>query len=428
MARATGITPRHGRACATRRDDRGPCNCHPSYEAWVWSKRDGKKIRRTFPTLAAAKGWRSDAASALRRGTLQAPTPTTLREAADALLAGMRDGTIRNRSGDTYKPSAIRGYEQALRARVLPELGAVKLADVRRSDLQDIADRMLASGVDASTIRNTLMPVRVIYRRAVARGEAAINPTAGLELPAVRGKRDRIASPTEAADLLDALPDGDRALWASAMYAGLRWGELAALEWSSVDLEAGVIRVARAWDPRVGVVEPKTSSGRRAVPIARVLRAILLEHRLRAGRSDGLAFGRTATRPPNHSTVLARAAKAWRDESRKRAIAELEDRHGREPTDDEIEELLPKVALQPIGLHEARHTFASLMIAAGVNAKALSTYMGHSSITITLDRYGHLMPGNEEQAAELLDEYLSRTGGGRTEAAEASSEPRASLL
>ena len=60
----------------------------------------------------------------------------------------------------------------------------------------------------------------------------------------------------------------------------------------------------------------------------------------------------------------------------------------------------------PIGLHECRHTFASLMIAAGVNAKALSTYLGHSSIQITLDRYGHLMPGNEQEAARLLDRYL----------------------
>ena len=57
--------------------------------------------------------------------------------------------------------------------------------------------------------------------------------------------------------------------------------------------------------------------------------------------------------------------------------------------------------LEPIGLHECRHTFASLMIAAGVNAKALSTYMEHSSITITLDRYGHLFPGNEDEAAAL---------------------------
>ena len=65
-------------------------------------------------------------------------------------------------------------------------------------------------------------------------------------------------------------------------------------------------------------------------------------------------------------------------------------------------------------LHQARHTFARLMIAAGVNAKALSTYMGHGSITITLDRYGHLMPGNEEEAAGLLDAYLVAATGAQT--------------
>jgi len=58
-------------------------------------------------------------------------------------------------------------------------------------------------------------------------------------------------------------------------------------------------------------------------------------------------------------------------------------------------------------LHELRHTCASIFIAAGVNAKALSTYLGHASVTITLDRYGHLMPGNEEEAAGLLDAYSS---------------------
>jgi integrase len=66
--------------------------------------------------------------------------------------------------------------------------------------------------------------------------------------------------------------------------------------------------------------------------------------------------------------------------------------------------------LDPITLHECRHTFASLMIAARVNAKALSTYMGHASVTITLDRYGHLMPGSEGEAAGLLDEFLCSRG------------------
>jgi integrase len=67
-----------------------------------------------------------------------------------------------------------------------------------------------------------------------------------------------------------------------------------------------------------------------------------------------------------------------------------------------------RAGLAAIGLHECRHTYAALMIAAGVNAKALSTYMGHASITITLDRYGHLMPGNEREAAGMLAAYLDR--------------------
>ena len=65
--------------------------------------------------------------------------------------------------------------------------------------------------------------------------------------------------------------------------------------------------------------------------------------------------------------------------------------------------------LPRLTLHCARHTYASLMIAAGVNAKSLSTYMGHATIGLTLDLYGHLMPGNEAQAADLLDAYLARS-------------------
>ncbi len=88
-------------------------------------------------------------------------------------------------------------------------------------------------------------------------------------------------------------------------------------------------------------------------------------------------FGSSRERPFTPSAVARRALTDWR-----------------------------RAGLAPIGLHEARHTFASLAIAAGVNPKALSVYMGHASVTITLDRYGHLFPGNEDEAAGLLDAYL----------------------
>jgi integrase len=368
---------RHSKLCPTRSG--GACKCKPSYQANVWSAREGKRIFKTFPTLAGAKAWRSEAQVALRKGTMRAGSSWTLGEAAEAWLEGARNGAIRNRSGRRYKPSALRGYEAALITRVLPELGGARLSEIRRIDVQDLADRLCAEGLDASTVRNTLMPLRAIFRRAVARGEVAVNPTTGLELPAVEGTRDRIASPAEGAALLAALPERDRALWATAMYAGLRRGELLALRWEDVDLKAGLIHVERSWDAKEGVVSPKSRAARRTVPVAAVLRDYLVEHKLRSGRRVGLAFGTGYTQPFTPSNVRKRANAAW----------------------------LP-AGFEPIGLHECRHTFASLMIAAGVNAKALSTYMGHSSVTITLDRYGHLMPGNEGEAAALLDLYLKR--------------------
>jgi integrase len=334
-------------------------------------------VRKTFATLAAAKAWRIDSLSALRRGEMSVSS-TTLRQAAAAWLEGARSGAIRNRSGDRYKPSAIRGYEEALRLRLLPDLGGAKLSEIRRADVQALIDRLMVEGHGASTIRNTLLPLRVIFRRALVRGEVAINPTMGLELPAVRGRRDRIASPSEAARLLAAL-DGDQSLWATAVYAGLRRGELQALDWADVQLDDGVIRVRASWDQLEGRIAPKTKAGTRAVPIASVLDAYLRDLR-RASGGVGLVFERAPDIAFAPKTVSRRAQRAWK-----------------------------RAGLNPIGLHECRHTFASFMIAAGVNAKALSAYMGHASVTITFDLYGHLMPGNEQEATRLLDAYLRRS-------------------
>jgi integrase len=107
----------------------------------------------------------------------------------------------------------------------------------------------------------------------------------------------------------------------------------------------------------------KTKAGRRRVPIAGVLREHLIQHSFVAGALRALC---SARRPRCPSM--------------------------REPP-----------------LHECRHTAASYLIAAGVNLKALSTYLGHANVTLTLNLYGHLLPGNEDEAAGLLDAYLERS-------------------
>lgn len=246
--RNEGIQVRHARGCPGRDD--GRCRCAPRYQAQVWSPREHKRISRTFPTLAAAKSWRHDAAVALHQGTLQAGHGRTIQQAWDEWEGAAKSGLVMNRSGDPYKPSALRGYEQAMRLRVLPVLGPEKLNDIRRSDVQRLVNRMMAQGVKPSTIRNALMPLRAIYRYALTLDEVGVNPTTGIQLPAVRGRRERIASPTEAASLIAALPPADQAVWATAMYAGLRAGELQALPDELIDLERNVIRVHWSWDPR----------------------------------------------------------------------------------------------------------------------------------------------------------------------------------
>lgn len=143
-----------------------------------------------------------------------------------------------------------------------------------------------------------------------------------------------------------------------------------------MNFEDGVIRVVAAWDQKEGEIEPKSDAGRRTVPLPKTLRRFLevLDGRDDPGR---LVFCRDSDRAFNPTTITNRARTAWK-----------------------------ATKLEGLTLHDCRHSYASLMIDAGANPKALSTYMGHSSITITMDRYGHLMPGNESEAAERFDRYL----------------------
>jgi integrase len=379
-----GVTTRHRKTCTGARAD-GRC-CKPGYRAEVYDHRAAKKIRRTFPTLAAAKRWRQDALVDVRKGILRQQRSATVREVAEQWFADAERGIVTNRSGDRYKPSAIRAYRQSLRLRILDDLGDRQFSEVTRGDLQRLADGLVAQGLSASTVQCSLLPLRAMYKRAISLDELAVNPTTGLRLPAIRGGRDRIVTPAQAAALVDALPTvHDRALWGTALYAGLRRGELLGLMWEDVDIAAGQIEVTRSWDISEGYdVGPKSAVGRRKVPIASRLRALLAAYRLATPRVSGHVFGTTGTGVAAIRHITKRADDAW-----------------------------TAAKLDRITLHEARHTYASLMIAAGINAKALSTYMGHANISITLDRYGHLMPGNEAEAAALLDAYLDTASAPR---------------
>lgn len=109
---------------------------------------------------------------------------------------------------------------------MLRELGGIELNDIRAGQLDRLVGRLQAQGLAASSARNAFMPLQAIYRWALRRELARMDPTNAVELPLDRGRRDRFVSREEIEVRLGALPANDRPLWATAFYAGLRYGEL----------------------------------------------------------------------------------------------------------------------------------------------------------------------------------------------------------
>lgn len=371
-----GVYVRHTNACAARAG--GRCNCQPSYRAQAYDPETGKRPKSpTYKDINEAGGWLVD----YRRGDVAAPTPRserfTFRELAEQWMRAADRGEIATRGRQRYAARTLEGYRSNLDVWVLPAYGNIEAQRLTVRDWQALIDKMRGQGKATWTINNMLNPVRAIYRWACspAREVLPVNAVRGVELPASDEKpRERFASPDEAETLMAALPRQlDRLAWGLAFYAGMRRREIRPARWGWVDLEDGVVTVR----------ESKTKAGTgRKVPIAEPLRALLVEAKLAAERTD-----------EDDYLIPGERSGGWfcPDALQRRA-----------------RRLWAAAALNPIGLHDCRHTYASWMIAAGVNAKALMEFMGHSSIQVTFDRYGHLFPGAEAEAAELLNDYLKR--------------------
>jgi integrase len=310
---------------------------------------------------------------------MRAAVAPTLAAAVEDWRAGAEAGTIRTRGRRTFAPSTIVAVEQNYRLRIKDTFGGERLDRITLQDVQEFVDELDARAVNPSTIESTILPLRLVYRHARGKGIVHADPTDGLELPEKDRGRRVPSSPADAAALLATAPEQDRAIWATAMLAGLRRGELMALRLTDVDLKAGRLRVERSYDPAAREFRlPKSRQGRRNVPIsstlAPYLRPLVLER-----RGADLLFGPNPNRP-----FTAR------------------------PTQDHADDAWNRAGLERVTLHACRHLYASMSIAAGVNAHALFTYMGHSGIQVTIDLYGHLFPGNEAEASALLDAYLQQ--------------------
>jgi integrase len=265
-----------------------------------------------------------------------------------------------------------------------------------------MVDKLTASGLSGSRVRSVVNALRSLYRWAQDRELADTDPAARVRLPAMGARaRERVATPAEFAMLLDALklptederrkgitrePESviaDALPFALAGYATARHQEIRVLDWRHVDLELNAIELAADEEGR------KPGGSWRVVPLVKPLRAMVRRAWSAQGRPK-----RGKVCPPRHRSrsgmlqlagVQKHARKRWRE-------------HG----------------LEPIGLHEARHTAATWLDHAGVSPKVVSQLMGHKTpeyqpgaASITLRRYTHTLPGEIERARDLLDAFLA---------------------
>lgn len=375
MQDRTGITVVHRDKCKS--SDGTRCNCSPGYRAEAYDHVARKRKYKTLPTLKAAQAWRQDMQVAIRSGGPRVLEVVTLADVYEDWSNAAGKGVAKGRGGKPYKPSVLRAYAGSWDTQLKSELGRAKVGEVDLHHVQAVVDKMVEAGFAAQTIRNAITALRVLFKWAIRTRKAVVNPCVGVELPAGGTTRDNIVPPATALGMIQELTSAyDRALWAVAFFAGLRRGELMGLRWEDVSLVDQTISVAQAWDPGAAeMVAPKSKAGTRVLGFPGVLVPFLAY----LDGTEGLVFARPDGRPFLDTTIMHRAEKAW------------------------SAAMLPRLTL-----HECRHTYASVMIAAGVNIKTIQEWMGHSSVTITLDLYGHLLPGAAAEALGLLDAYLAR--------------------
>ena len=327
---------------------------------------DGVQRWRTIDGgLKEADGALAEVKAKLGRGERVVRDRRTLKEYADAWIAEQTQ----------LRPRTKASYETHLRLHVLPRLGRLRITDVNEDDVAALIVDLRAKGLSGWTIRTALTPLGRILGHAARRGRIPANPVQKLERderPKVGSREQRILDHDEIEALLAAARPTYRPLLATAIFTGLRQGELLGLTWADVDFEAGLVSVRRQLDRSGERVEPKTAQAIRDVVLMPALGRILKSH-----KAD--AFARGIAKPTDYVfTSTAGKPLYWRTVSRQGLELAVE-RAG-----------LSGEGRPRLRFHDLRHSYASLLIAGGGNVVFVSRQLGHADAAITLRVYAHL--------------------------------------
>jgi integrase len=359
--------------------------------AWIadYFDQNGKRHIKTFKTQKAAKAWLVGTGYEVKQGTHTPESDSiTVAEAADIWIKrGKLEGLER---------STLAQYENHVELHIKPSrIGREKLARLSTPMIEAFRDDLLRACKSRATARKILTSLKGILGEAQRRGLVAQNVAQPVKVTINRRDRRRldigrdIPSKEEISMMLAKVSDHWRPLVVTAVFTGMRASELRGLTWDDVDFTRRVIHVRQRanWWGEIGA--PKSAAGHREIPMSPMVVNTLKEWKLRSLRGEaGFVFPNPAGRVQSHNNLSYNGIRALQMNCR--------------IVDDRGE--------AKYGPHALRHFFASWAIEQGFSPKKLQALMGHSSITLTYDRYGHLFPSLDDDHAKFAAGEISLLG------------------
>jgi integrase len=287
----------------------------------------------------------------------------------------------------TVQGSTYRSYGRVVDGHLVPGVGRVKLAKLRPDHIR----RLYRSMLDAGKATRTVQYAHTLLKRALAQAvmDGLIPRNAAEAVRPPKLKRDEIQplNADQVRALLDASDERSCALYTVAVRTGMRPGEILALRWSDVDLEAGTVQINRALSEGE-FSTPKTPRSRRRISLSPATVATLKAHRKRqleecmakAGlwEDHGLVFPSSVGTP----------------KSQRNLNREFKNAAKRAGLPDHFK------------LYDLRHTCVTLLLSRNVHPKYVQELLGHASIALTLDTYSHVIPGMDGGTGGAIDEAL----------------------
>lgn len=379
---------------------------------WQAGYVDGAGNRRfkLFGRKSDAEKWLTDIRHDVSRGVhTPGSVSPTVREAGELWLKRCREKSL--------EAMTVKGYVEHCELHIFPFIGAKKLSDLTVPACNAFADQLRDAGRSAEMIKRVIRSLGAIFKEARRRGLSNVAPTDGLELDLPERDDPRPVIPTKAElqAIIKAATARDgrwRTLVLVAIFCGLRASELRGLRWADVDFDARQISVSQRADASNTIGRLKSKAAYRSIKLSPLALNALREWKLlcpkrATGEKDtsgepvkvlDLVFPNGVGRVESYANLIDRGFGPIQIE----AGVSVQ----REAVDEAGEPML--VAVAKYGLHALRHACASLWIESGYNPKQIQRLMGHSSIKVTFDVYGHLFADAEadQKAAENVQVRL----------------------